>query len=110
MGVGVEQHHPARRLGGEPVEEIGDQVAFRVDHHDTAAGVGVGEDQLRHERRLPRSGRSEQVQVMAGVGYGKADRAAGSGVGNPERLDPLPGSVRGGDARWRGHGTGTGLL
>ena len=105
--VGVEQHDPVRAAAGEAGEEVGDQVAFGVDEHDPAAGVGVVEDQLGEQGGFPGAGGADHVQVMPRIGDAQADGAGGLGVGDPERFHPGPG---GGDARWRGEGAGAGAF
>ena len=68
--VGVEHDHPALPVGGrgEAVGDVGDEVAFRVDHQHAAAGGGVVEHQPGQQGGFPGAGGADDVQVVAGVG------------------------------------------
>ena len=50
--LGVDEHGAGLGAGGEPVAEVGDQVALGVDDHHPAPGVDVGEDEVGEQRRL----------------------------------------------------------
>ena len=50
--LGVDEHRAGLGACGEPVAQVGDQVAFGVDDHHAAAGVDVAEDQVGEQRRL----------------------------------------------------------
>lgn len=88
-------------------QDVGDQVALRVDDDLPAAGCGIGEDHARQQLGLAGAGRAEQVDVVAGVGNSQSDRAWSPCV---SQTDGLRRGARGRDAgRWR-HRAGTGAL
>ncbi len=87
--VGVDEHQPVQRPFGEPVEDLSDQVTFRVHREHTAAGVGVGEDHVRQQGRLSRPGLAEDVHVRAGVGDGERHRPGLPASASPSTL-PRP--------------------
>ena len=91
------------------MEEVADQVAFgAVDDHRGAACVGVGEHESGKQRGFPGSGRADDLQVLAGVGDGDADRAADPGVGDTQRFDVRSwGGDAGGWGGWRGRRPGS---
>ncbi len=62
------------RRAGSRIEDVGDEVAFGVDHDQAAAGFGVGEDHAGHQFGLAGAGGAEDVQVVAGVGDPEPDR------------------------------------
>ena len=102
---GVEQHHLPRHVGGEAGEQVGDRVAFGVDEHHPAARLGVGEDLAGDQGGLPGAGGADDPQMMAGVSDGDADRAGHPGVADPQRPDTGAGHRDGGR---RGDGAGPG--
>ena len=98
--VGVEQHHPARRVFGEPGQDVGDRVAFGVDQHRAAARGGVGEHLPGEQGGFPGPGGADDPQVVPAVGDGQGDRAGRAGVGDAERAGVRAGQ---GDAGRRRH-------
>ena len=84
--LGVDEHRAGLGARGEPVAEVGDQVALGVDDHHAAAGVDVAEDEVGEQRRLAAARGAHDVEVVAGVGDGEGDRPAGAGLGVAEHL------------------------
>ena len=103
--VGVEEHHAVCGRAGQPGQHVGDQVAFGVDQHDPAAGVGVGQDHLGQQGGFARAGGAEHMQVMPGIAHAQRDRALVAGVGDTEGLGARSGC---GDPGWWGQGPGPG--
>ena len=52
--LGVDEHGAGLGPCGEPVAQVGDEVALGVDDHHAAAGVDVAQDQVGEQRRLAR--------------------------------------------------------
>jgi hypothetical protein len=65
--VGVDDDQPFGGLGGEPVQDVDDQVASGVDDDDAAVGVHVGQDHVQQQRGFAGAGLADQVHVLAGV-------------------------------------------
>ena len=71
--VGVDEDDPVGVGGGQPVEDVGDQVAARVDDHGAAAGFDVAEDHVEQQGGFADAGLADHVHVLAGVGHVQAD-------------------------------------
>src|SRR5712692_1079050 len=72
---GVEEDHLAlaARRRPEPSEDVGDEVALRVDDHRAAPGRDVAEDEVGEQRGLAAAGRTHDVEVVAGVFWAQDD-------------------------------------
>src|SRR4029453_15067133 len=100
--VGVEQDQPPKGGFGEPVQEVGDQVAFGVDDHHSPASLNVLEGEVGDEGGLAGPGGAEQVEVLAGVGRGEPDGPGGAELAAAQALAP------GGQGGGCGGGSGAG--
>src|SRR5204863_1788379 len=65
----VEQHDLVGVLEGQPVEDVVDQVPFRIDHDQAAAGLDGGQADVQQLRGLARPGGAFDVGVVAEIGY-----------------------------------------
>ena len=84
--LGVEQHQPLGDLGGQPVEQVADEVAVGVDDDGAASGGDIVQHHVGDQGGLADAGRAKQVQVVAGVLRRERDRPGGAAVGVAEDL------------------------
>ena len=89
--VGSRITRSSRRVSGQRRSDVGDQVAFGVEHQQAAACLGVLDDEVDQQRRLSRPGRTEHVGVQSGVGGVQGERTLTPGKG---RVSEDPTRVR----------------
>ena len=85
---------------GEAVQQVGDEVAFGVDHHHPTAGGDVVQGEVGDQGRFARPGGPQQVEVVAGVGGRQPDRSGWAQLAVPQQL------AVGGQPRGWGHRAG----
>ena len=95
--VGVDETRPLGRSTRKPLQDRLHEIALGVDDHRGAPGLGVLQHEVRKERRLPRAGLADHVEVMASVRHGDGDGSLHPGViGLAENLPCRRKGARGG--------------
>ena len=102
-GVGGIQHHDViHTLGRDPLQQLGDEVAFGVNDHHTAAGRDVGQCQMLQRRRFTSPSRAEQNRVEQCIPRRNPQCDRSAGCAGASKYPPRQSLARAGQpVRWR---------